>query len=91
MTYTVEFEDSAWMRMLTGLKISQINELTKVVIDASLVYECGGDYIEVFRKARNTRAGGNLRKVYEFLMGYSPEDLEVLSAKISEPLEIDHL
>lgn len=48
------------------MAIKENSGLTKVILDACTVYEAGGDWRSIFRRAANTAKGQN-RKVFNIM------------------------
>ncbi len=55
------------------------------MLNASIAFETGGNYREVFRRAKQRKIGV-LRRIYELLENASYEEIENLSKSLSEPL-----
>jgi len=58
----------------------KVNDSTRdnihcVFLDAALVFECGGDYQLIFKKAYN-RAIGHSKKMFSVMMSASPTQME---------------
>ena len=81
-----------WMGTLSQLSIRQVRQVTNVVVEASLIYETGGNYRKVFERAANRSIKGRSKTMYEDLSCMSSGDMEIIVDMLIEPeLHADEL
>lgn len=73
---------------LKNLSPAQIKSLSDTMLAASIAFESGGHYREIFRRAKFQRIG-LMRRIYELLEHASYQEIENLSKARVEPLEKD--
>ena len=68
---------------LAYVKPAKINQLSAIMLNASIVYELGGDYKALFKKARFANLG-LLRRIYRQLEEADWETIEEISRIMSD-------
>ena len=63
-----------------SLNTTQFKSLNDTLLDASIAYEGGGNYREIFRRAKLRRVG-LLRKIYGMLEQAPCEEIEIISKR----------
>ena len=53
------------------------------MLNASIAFEAGGNYKEIFRRARN-RSIGLMKRIYELLLNATQEEIENLSRNLTD-------
>ncbi|WP_347987711.1 hypothetical protein [Methylomonas sp. AM2-LC] len=71
---------------LKNLSPQQIKSLSDTMLNASIAFETGGNYREVFRRAKQRRIG-LMRRIYELLEQAPYQDIENLSKVLAEPID----
>jgi hypothetical protein len=66
-----------------NLSRTQFKCLSLAVLDASIAYEGGGNYREIFRRAK-LRRNGLMRQVFESLENAPQEEIECLSKSLNK-------
>lgn len=72
--------------MVAMLKPDKVKEFASVLYEACLAMEAGGDYHEVFRRAKQRKVGA-LRRLYERLEHSTKGELERIADRMMEGLE----
>ena len=68
---------------LKDLDAMQIKSLNSTILDASIAYEAGGNYREIFRRAKCRRVG-LMRSIFEMLEQVPEAEIENLSRSLVE-------
>ena len=68
---------------LKNLSPEQIKSLSDTMLNASIAFETGGNYKEIFRRARN-RSIGLMKRIYELLLNATQEEIENLSRNLTD-------
>ena len=71
---------------LKNLSPQQIKSLSDTMLNASIAFETGGNYREIFRRAKQRKIG-LMRRIYELLEQAPYEDIENLSKSLAAPIE----
>lgn len=72
--------------MVAMLKPDKVRAFASVLYEACLAMEAGGDYHEVFRRAKQRKVGA-LRRLYERLERSTKGELERIADRMMEGLE----
>lgn len=70
---------------IKDLKRSQLHELHSTMLDACTAAELGGDWREIFRRAKHRKVG-RLRRIYELLQSADRQDMASMAWTLTEHL-----
>lgn len=74
------------MLMVAMLKPEKVKEFASTLYEACLAMEAGGDYHEVFRRAKQRKVGA-LRRLYQRMEHSTRGELERIADRMMEGLE----
>jgi hypothetical protein len=70
------------IRHLDKLNDSQVRSLNDTMLNAGIAFENGGNYREIFHRAKHQHIG-LMRRIYKILEQSTPEDIETLSKSLA--------
>lgn len=71
---------------LKNLNDKQLKSMCDTMLTASIAFENGGNYREIFRRAKQGRIG-LVRRIYESLEQAEPKEIEALASSLAEGRE----
>ena len=66
------------------LNQTQVKHAVHTMLDASLVKETGGNWREIFRRAKHQYPFGRLHRIYALLENATETEIETMSASLAE-------
>ena len=69
--------------LIPKLNANQLSELHEVMTNASLAYELGGNFKEIFRRAKHRKIG-RMRRIYQRLENCDIKQIEAMSKSLGE-------
>lgn len=64
------------------LKPKQIKQLADTMLNASIVYQTGGNWREIIRRAKQRKVG-LLRRIYDMLQHATQDEFDIMAASLA--------